>query len=73
MLSRLSPKGQVTIPKKVREQLGLAPNDYIIYEIQEGVAVLRKLEPFDAQYHAALSGTLSEWSSAADEEAFRDL
>jgi antitoxin PrlF len=73
MLSRLSVKGQVTIPKKVREQLGLTPNDYVIYELQDGVALLRKLEPFDTQYHAALSATLSEWSSAADEEAFRDL
>jgi len=31
------------------------------------------VEPFDRAFHAALSETLTEWSSAEDEEAFRDL
>jgi antitoxin PrlF len=73
MVSRLSSKGQVTIPKQIRETLDLRPNDYIAYEVQEGVAILRKIEPFDAQYHKGLSTTLSEWDSAADEEAFGAL
>jgi hypothetical protein len=34
---------------------------------------LRKAESFDAEYHRALSATLSEWSSPADDEAFRYL
>jgi len=34
---------------------------------------LRKAESFDAEYHRALGATLSEWSSPADDEAFRDL
>lgn len=73
MTSRLSAKGQVTIPKQVRDGIGLRPGDYITYELHDGVAILRKAESFDADYHLALSATLSEWSSPADDEAFRDL
>jgi antitoxin PrlF len=73
MTSRISAKGQVTIPKQVREGIGLQPGDYVAYELHDGVAILRKAEPFDADYHRALTATLSEWSSPADDEAFRDL
>jgi bifunctional DNA-binding transcriptional regulator/antitoxin component of YhaV-PrlF toxin-antitoxin module len=71
--SRLSSKGQVTLPKVVREVLGACAGDVIAYEV-EGTAVrLRRLEPFDAAFHAALSETLREWSSPEDDEAFGDL
>jgi AbrB family looped-hinge helix DNA binding protein len=73
MTSRISGKGQVTIPKKVREGIGLQLGDYVVYELHDGVVILRKAEPFDADYHRALTSTLSEWSSSADEKAFRDL
>ncbi len=71
--SRLSRKGQVTIPVKVRAELGLEPGDTVIYELEGERAVLRRAEPFDLAYHAALTETLDEWASEADEEAFRDL
>lgn len=71
--SRLSSKGQVTIPIEVREKLHLEPGDTVIYEVEGERAVLRRAEPFDIAYHAALTGTLDEWTSPEDEEAFRDL
>ena len=71
--SKLSSKGQVTIPVEVRTKLGLEPGDVVIYEIEEERAVLRRAEPFDVAFHAALSDTLDEWSSPEDEEAFGDL
>lgn len=73
MVSRISAKGQITIPKRVRESLGLRPGDPVAYELGEGIAILRKAEPLDVEYHRALTGTLSEWGSPADDEAFRDL
>lgn len=33
----------------------------------------RRAKPLDGAFHAALSETLTEWSSPEDEEAFRDL
>jgi len=72
-LSRLSVKGQVTIPKEIREVLGLKAGDMIAYEVQNGVVTLRRTEPFDAAFHKALSATLDEWDTPEDDEAFRDL
>ena len=71
--SRLSAKGQVTIPKELRESVGLQPGDMVGYEIKNGVISLTRIEPFDAAFHAALSDTLDEWVTREDDEAFRDL
>ncbi|MBI1955968.1 MAG: AbrB/MazE/SpoVT family DNA-binding domain-containing protein [Acidobacteria bacterium] len=73
LVSKISKKGQVTIPKIVRESLRASPGDWIEYEVQDNVIKLRRVEPFDRAFHAALSDTLTEWASAEDEEAFRDL
>ena len=72
-LSRLSAKGQVTVPKEVRDFLELKPGDMIAYEVQNGTVILRRAEQFDAAFHKALSATLDEWTTPEDEEAFRDL
>lgn len=71
--SRLSSKGQVTIPVEIREKLHLEPGDTVVYEIEDDRAILRRAEPFDIAYHAALNETLDEWASPQDDEAFRDL
>jgi len=71
--SRVSSKGQVTVPVRVREALGLKARDVVAYEVRPDGVVLRKAEPFDREFHRALGSTLEEWSSAEDEEAFRDL
>lgn len=73
MVSRVSSKGQVTIPKEIRDQLGLRAADFVAYELQDGCVLLRKGEPFDAQYHQALNATLDEWSTREDDEAFGAL
>lgn len=72
-ISRLSAKGQVTVPKEIREILALKPGDMIAYEVQNGAVILKRAEPFDAAFHQALSATLDEWATPQDDEAFRDL
>lgn len=72
-VSRLSSKGQVTIPQKIREILGLKTGDMISYEVHNGIVAVKRVEPFDAVFHAALSKTLDEWDTPEDDEAFRDL
>ncbi|HKZ02554.1 MAG TPA: AbrB/MazE/SpoVT family DNA-binding domain-containing protein [Pyrinomonadaceae bacterium] len=71
--SKISSKAQITLPRKVREALGAKTGDLIVYEVEGDVVKLKRLEPFDAAFHQALSSTLDEWATEADEEAFRDL
>ena len=39
---RVSFKGQVTIPKRLRDKLGIAPGDFVLFEEKEGEVVLKK-------------------------------
>lgn len=72
--SKISRKGQVTVPVVVRKAIGVKPGDSIAYVIEKSGAVrIRKADVFDAAYHAALSKTLTEWTSREDDEAFRHL
>ncbi len=73
LTSKISAKGQVTIPKKIRESLGAREGDLIVYDVKGKVVTLTRVEPFDIAYHAALTATLSEWDSQEDDEAFSDL
>lgn len=72
-ISRVSTKGQVTLPKKVREAIGVRPGDAVTYDVAPGVVTLRRLEPIDLAFHAAVERTLEEWSSKEDDEAYGDL
>jgi antitoxin PrlF len=72
-ISSVTQKGQTTIPLHIRKELGLKTGDKVSFEIHNGEVRLKKLAPFDADYHRAISATLSEWESPEDEEAFRDL
>jgi AbrB family looped-hinge helix DNA binding protein len=74
MNNRVSSKGQVTIPKEARKSLGLEPGDEVAFELATGNAViLRRVDPHDFAYYVAVCGSLGEWDSEADTEAFRNL
>lgn len=72
LISRVTKKYQATIPQAVREALGITQGDCVAFEIQLGV-VLKKVPPLDWDYLNAVAETMSEWTSAADEEAYSDL
>ena len=72
-ISRVSSKGQVTLPKRVREAIGVRPGDAVAYDVGKGIVTLRRLEPIDLAFHAAVESTLAEWGSKEDDEAYGDL
>lgn len=73
-IAKITIKGQTTIPADVRAALKVGPGDLIAWEIEpDGSARVRRVAPLDLEYLKAVEGTLSEWASAADEEAYRDL
>ena len=47
MKTTVSEKGQITIPKRLRDQLGLRPGTVIEFEEADGRLVGRKLGPID--------------------------
>ncbi len=73
-LAKVSSKGQMTIPAEIRENLQLHTGDTVSWDLKlDGSVSVRKVRPLDIDYISALSGTLSEWNSAEDEDAYHDL
>ncbi|MEC4681316.1 MAG: AbrB/MazE/SpoVT family DNA-binding domain-containing protein [Nitrospirota bacterium] len=71
--SKLTKKYQATIPASVRQLLHLDAGDEIAFDIEDDDVRLRKARPMDLAFAQSLEGTMNEWSSGADEEAYRDL
>lgn len=72
-LARLSAKGQMTLPKKVRDAVHLSQGDLIAIDVEGGRITLRKLTPAGDLYLKGVEESLSEWRSSEDENAWRDL
>jgi len=73
-VAKITAKGQTTIPQDVRVALNVAPGDLIAWEVgPHGTATVRRVQPMDMGYLRAVEGTLGEWASNADEEAYRGL
>lgn len=73
-VAKITSKGQTTIPQEVRAALHMAPGDLIAWEVSpDGSATVRRVQPMDIEYMRAVEGTVSEWNSAADDQAYREL
>ncbi len=66
--SKITSKGQVTVPSKVREKLCIEPGDSISYEIHEDSAVIRRIPKVDIEWAKSIENTLSEWMDDLDDE-----
>ena len=73
LTSKVTQKYQATIPQAVRKKLEIEKGDRIIFEIEDEKVILKKVSSPDWEYLESVFATLSEWSSDADEEAYRDL
>ncbi len=71
--SKLTRKYQATIPEPVRKLLHLKSGDEIAFDIENNDVHLRKARPVDLAFAQSIEGTLTEWTTRADEEAYRDL
>lgn len=73
-VSKVTSKGQTTVPKEVRAALGSKPGDLLAWEVDQDCRVaVRRVQPLDVEYLRAVEKTLSEWGTAEDEAAYGDL
>ena len=68
--SRLTSKGQTTLPRSVRQALNLGERDSLEFELRDGYVILRKARQHPAEDPFA---TFEEWDSEADQRAYADL
>jgi antitoxin PrlF len=70
LLSKLTSKAQTVIPREIRARLGLKPGDVVRYRLTDAGIMIDKLpQQSDEDALAAFS----EWTSAADAEAYAGL
>lgn len=71
--SKLTKKYQATIPEPVRRILHLKSGDEITFDIEDNNVHLRKARVVDPAFAQCIEGTLTEWTTKADEDAYSDL
>lgn len=71
--SKLTRKGQTTIPQAVRAALGVKPGDEIAYAIADGHVLLTKAAPATLRRGEDPFAAFWEWRTPEDDEAFGDL
>jgi len=72
-ISKLTKKYQATIPEPVRNILCVAAGDTIAFDVIGQEVRVRKAKSVGLAFAHALEGTFTEWTSKADEEAYRNL
>jgi antitoxin PrlF len=70
--SRITSKAQTTIPRAVREALGLGAGDTLAYEIKDGMVILRRAEALQDPFENPFA-LFTEWADDLDCEAFANL
>ncbi|MBI4282039.1 MAG: AbrB/MazE/SpoVT family DNA-binding domain-containing protein [Chloroflexi bacterium] len=69
--TRITTKGQVTVPKEVRERLGLRPGDELEFIEEDGVYRLRKRT--DPEVFTKYRGYLKEWAGQGSDDLVREM
>ncbi len=72
-IAKLTSKGQMTIPKRLRERFHMEAGDLVALSVEGDRIVMHKITPESDDYLQAVEGTLAEWRSPEDEKAWRDL
>ena len=72
-LARITSKGQMTIPKRVRDAVQLSSGDLVVVAVEDDRITIRKVVGKADDYLRSVQATLTEWDSPEDEEAWREL
>ena len=72
MTHKVGPKGQVVVPKRIRERLGIHPGDEVIVEEQEGHVEIHKIRSAES-LRGSLPPSDIDPLSVLEEEHRREL
>lgn len=67
-MSKISDKGQITVPKIIRETLKIQAGDFIKYDVEENTVKIRKLETKENIWLRSIDSTLEEWEGDKDND-----
>ena len=70
--SSMTSKGQVTVPKRIRDELGLRPGDRIAFSMENGRVTLRKANPSLKDLMGSLPARevpMDEWDEIVQDDA----
>jgi len=70
-VTKMSTKGQIVIPKRLREELGLQPGDPLAMAVDGERLILRKITLDDLLQESTKN--YSEGKTLSHEETFKDL
>lgn len=73
-LSSMTSKGQVTIPKAMRDKLGLMPHDKVAFSIENGCVTLRKAYPSLKDLMGSMPASdvpMDEWDEIVQDDIAR--
>jgi len=74
VVSKLTSKGQATIPSKVRKRLKIEAGDRIAFKITDDRVEIARAEPLDLEFMRAQEDNLAEeWLTAEDQRAYGEL
>lgn len=68
--TRLTRKGQVTIPAEIRARLGLKPRDAVLFTLEDGVVILKPAGSKVARHYGLVTPPPRPVDVRAEREAF---
>ena len=73
LTSRLTSKGQATIPVEIRKALHLKEGDRVVFELRNKKVTVRRAGPEDLIFLKQAETIFDDWNHPEAEAAFRDL
>lgn len=66
--ARVTSKGQITVPKSIRDQLDLTTGDSAGFDVRGSEVVIRRLPRVEREWATSVQTTLAEWQDDLDDE-----
>ncbi len=70
---KLTIKHQVTIPRDVRQALDLKAGDQVSFAIEDGRAVLTKVDEAEHEWSQFMQAQMPEWNDPREDAYWADL